>query len=73
MKAGLLFDQAERRARAHLTLNEVALEVERSPFPLVFRVKVRRRVLVVEHPDEDAEEGRDRGHFESLPRESASS
>ena len=73
MQAGPLLDQAERRSRPNLAIQEIAFEVERSPFTLIFRVEVGKGVLVVEHPDEDAEEGRDRWHAESLPRESASS
>jgi hypothetical protein len=73
VQAGPPLDQAERRSRPHLAIHEIAFKVERSPFTLIFRVEVRKGALVVEHPDEDAEEGRDRWHSESLPRESASS
>jgi hypothetical protein len=71
MKHRPLAEELEGSARANLTGDQVSLEIERAPLTRVLGMKVRRRVVVVKHSNQDAEEGGNCGHAMSLPHGSA--
>src|SRR5205823_594975 len=48
--------------RRNLALDDIPFEVEQRLLPMVVRVKVRRRVVVEVHSDNDPKEGRDDRH-----------
>ncbi len=55
-------DQAPSRLRTNVADYHSTSEVKLASLSLVFSVKVRRLVLVVEHPDYDPEKYRDCRH-----------
>ena len=56
-----------RLSRLDLPGNEIAVEIDLRLLPRMFRVKMRRLMLLLEHADHDAKERRDNGHVLVYP------
>ena len=67
MKGRPLLDETARGPGAERPCQRFAVEQKGRLLPLVFRVEVRHAMLLVEHPDDNAEEDRDDRHPPILP------
>lgn len=49
-------DEPDSRSRFQVSFDDIPLEIENCFFTGIFRVKMRRIMFIVEHPDDDSEE-----------------